>query len=201
MYIKVQIAVPYVYAAGSDGRAHAGFSKKNSGPAPEGFLYQRVLGPVTAIVESHNGLTIFIKGVRVTPGGVFAFFFRRGKKEVAAHSISFSAKSRSFCADDPPYPFFSGLACGPPPFFSIRKGGKNRQGALPLNPRAALSIFFLGKSTRTPPSDPAYIKRGCGPRGWGCCIFSAPLPTDPRGPRAPLLYGRRFRRYRTRRFS
>ena len=101
MYIKVQTAVPYVYAAGSDGRAHAGFPKKNSGPAPEGFLYQRVLGPVTAIVESHNGLTIFIKGVRVTPGGVFAFFFRRGKKEVAAHWTVFLPELRSLCADKP----------------------------------------------------------------------------------------------------
>ena len=40
-----------------------------------------------------------------------------------------------------------------------------------------------------------------GPRAWSCCLFSTPRPADPRGPRAPLLYGRRFRRYRTRRFS
>ena len=143
MYIKVQTAVPYVYAAGSDGRTHAGFPKKNSGPAPEGFLYQRVLGPVTAIVESHNGLTIFIKGVRVTPGGVFAFFFRRGKKEVAAHSISFSVKSRSFCADDPPYPFFLVWPAGHPLSWRQERGKRTVRGLSPLNPRVALSIFSL----------------------------------------------------------
>ena len=70
------------------------------------------------------------------------------------------------------------------------------------SPSGAGPEFSLGKPAggRTP--EPAYIqKRGCGPEAWGCCIFSAPRPTDPRGPRAPLLYGRRFRRYRTRRFS
>ena len=141
MYIKVQTAVPYVYAAGSDGRAHAGFPKKNSGPAPEGFLYQRVLGPVTAIVESHNGLTIFIKGVRVTPGGVFAFFFRRGKKEVAAHSISFSVKSRSFCADIP-ISRFSRFGLRATFFLHTKKEGKDVPRGNPLEPRVACRLSF-----------------------------------------------------------
>ena len=33
-----------------------------------------------------------------------------------------------------------------------------------------------------------YTERGCGPAGWGCRLFSAPRPTGPQGPRAPLLY-------------
>ena len=135
MYIKVQTAVPYVYAAGSDGRAHAGFPKKSSGPAPEGFLYQRVLGPVTAIVESHNGLTIFIKGVRVTPGGVFAFFFRRGKKEVATHSIAFSVGSRFLCADILKTCFSAHAIkhrlCFGTPFLGDKNGGKEPSGGFP----------------------------------------------------------------------
>ena len=140
---------PFLYRGCFRSPRGGGFSKKNSGPAPEGFLYQRVLGPVTAIVESHNGLTIFIKGVRVTPGGVFAFFFRRGKKEVAAHSISFSVKSRSFCADDPPYPFFLVWPAGHPLSWRQERGKRTVRGLCPLNPRVVLSMFFLGTSIHT----------------------------------------------------
>ena len=151
---------------GSGDTVPAGFPKKNSGPAPEGFLYQRVLGPVTAIVESHNGLTIFIKGVRVTPG-VSLHPFSTRRKDVAAHSISFSVKSRSFCADDPPYPFFLVWPAGHPLSWRQERGKRTVRGLSPLNPRVALSIFSLRKSTRTPPPEPAYIKRGCGPRDLG----------------------------------
>ena len=30
-----------------------------------------------------------------------------------------------------------------------------------------------------------YTERGCGPRGWGCCIFSVSHPPYPGGPRPP----------------
>ena len=134
MYIKVQTAVPYVYAAGSDGRTHAGFPKKNSGPAPEGFLYQRVLGPVTAIVESHNGLTIFIKGVRVTPG-VSLHPFSTRRKDVAAHSMAFSVGSRFLCADRSESPLSAHAIkhrlCFGTPFLFDKNGGKEPSGGFP----------------------------------------------------------------------
>ena len=47
------------------------------------------------------------------------------------------------------------------------RGKRTVRGLSPLNPRVALSIFSLRKSTRTPPPEPAYIKRGCGPRDLG----------------------------------
>ena len=58
-----------------------------------------------------------------------------------------------------------------PPFFPQRKGGRSVRGQSPLNPRAALSIFFSGKSTRTILPKPTRIKR------------------EPRGPRGPVGRG------------
>ena len=68
-----------------------------------------------------------------------------------------------------------------PPFFSIRTGGKNRQGAFPPEPPGGFVDFLSMKIDSDAPPEPAYIKRGYGPRGWGCCIFSVLRPTDPRG--------------------
>ena len=104
------------------------------------------------------------------------------------------------CAGRPEYPSFSGLACGPPSFFTRRKKAKTCQGGNPLGAPGSLPAFFSGKPAGRPTPDPAYIKRGRGP--WvGLLIFSVPRPTGPRGPRAPLLYGRRFRKKRQCRFS
>ena len=79
-------------------------------------------------------------------------------------------------------------------FLHTKKEGKDvPRGFPPLESPSSLPAFSLGKPAggRTP--EPAYIqKRGCGPEAWGCCIFSAPRPTGPRGPRAPLFYERRF---------
>ena len=74
-------------------------------------------------------------------------------------------------------------------FLHTKKEGKD----VPRGPRQLID-FLLGKSAgrRTPES--AYTKRDCDPRAWGCCVFSAPSPTGPRGPEAPFLYRRRFRR-------
>ena len=61
--------------------------------------------------------------------------------------------------------------------------------------------FFSGKPAggRTPVL--AFIQKGAAAPGMGCYIVSVPRPTGPRGPRAPLLYGRRFRKKRQCRFS
>ena len=81
-------------------------------------------------------------GIRGYPGGVFASFCRYelklGQKDVAAHSMFFLEGLRSLCADNPPYPSFSGLACGPPSFFTRRKKAKTCQGGNPLEPRVIL---------------------------------------------------------------
>ena len=110
------------------------FLKRTPGRPPKDS-YISGFWPVTAIVESHNGLTIFIKGVRVTPGGVFAFFFRRGKKEVAAHSIAFSVGSRFLCADILKTCFSAHAIkhrlCFGTPFLGDKNGGKEPSGGFP----------------------------------------------------------------------
>ena len=68
-----------------------------------------------------------------------------------------------------------------PPFLATRKGEKNRQGAFPPEPPGGFVDFLSMKIDSDAPPEPAYIKRGYGPRGWGCCIFSVLRPTDPRG--------------------
>ena len=144
-----------MYAAGSDGRAHAGFPKKNSGPAPEGFLYQRVLGPVTAIVESHNGLTIFIKGVRVTPRRRFAFFFRRGEKGSGRAFDFLFSKIAFFLRGRPAIPVFFWFGLRATPFLGDKKGGRTVRGFAP-EPRVALVDFLSMKidSGRRHPNRP-----------------------------------------------
>ena len=63
----------------------------------------------------------------------------------------------------------------------------------PLEPQVIRSIFTLLNSTRTPAPDPDFIRKGAAaPFFGGCCIYSAPHPLQPRGPRAPLLDGRFF---------
>ena len=142
-------------------------------------------------------------GVRGYPGGVFASFCRYelklGQKDVAAHSMFFLEGLCSLCADKPLYPSFSGLACGPPSFFARRKKAKTCQGASPPGPPGGLPAFFGGKPAvaRLPEST---IKKGCGPGLGAGCIFSALRPLQLRGPRAPLLYGRRFKKKRQCRF-
>ena len=72
--------------------------------------------------------------------------FSTRRKDVVAHLISFSAKSRSFCADIPISRFFRfGLRATF--FLHTKKEGKDVPRGYPLEPRVILSIFFLGKST------------------------------------------------------
>ena len=127
-------------------------------------------------------------GVRGYPGGVFASFCRYelklGQKEVAAHSMFFLEGLRSLCADNPPYPSFSGLACGPPSFFARRKKAKTCQGASPPGPPGGLPAFFGGKPAvaRLPEST---IKKGCGPGVWGWLHFFGPAPPPTPGASGP----------------
>ena len=139
---------------------------------------------------------------------------------MAAHSISLSAGFRTVCADIPQYPSFSvwpvghflssheerrrrrakGEPLGTPDALIFRAIVGLHNGGWPApkfagveSPSGAGPESFLGKPAGRRTSEPAYIqKRGCGPEAWGCCIFSAPRPTGPRGPRAPLFYERRF---------
>ena len=87
-------------------------SEPNRSPGASGPLV------VWTSVQEKTAMPVFIKRKSADhpgclggyPGGVFASFCRRGQKDVAAHSMAFFAGLRSLCVDNPPYPFFSGLA-------------------------------------------------------------------------------------------
>ena len=76
--------------------------KKRRDPNPRGR------SPLCIVGFYDNGGEVLLKreptgspGVRGNPGGGFASFFRRGKKEVAAHWTVFLPELRSLCADKP----------------------------------------------------------------------------------------------------
>ena len=84
-------------------------------------------------------------------------------------------------------------------FLHTKKEGKDVSGGIAPWTPSGLPAFFREKPAvaRLPEST---IKKGCGPGLGAGCIFSALRPLQLRGPRAPLLYGRRFKKKRQCRF-
>ena len=58
--------------------------------------------------------------------------------------------------------------------------------------RGRSGVLFRKAGGRADTRTRLYTKKGCGPGLGAGCIFSALRPLQLRGPRAPLLYGRRF---------
>ena len=135
--------------------------KKGCGPGAWGWLHffgpaptptPGASGPlvVWTLVQEKTAMPVFLKenrpkarGSGGKAPGVSLHPFSTRRKDVAAHSIPFSVKSRSFCADDPPYPFFLVWPAGHPLSWRQERGKRTVRGLSPLNPRVALSIFSL----------------------------------------------------------
>ena len=132
-------------------------------------------------------------GVRGYPGGVFASFCRYelklGQKEVAAHSMFFLEGLRSLCADNPPYPSFSGLACRPPSFFTRRKKAKTCQGGAPWNPRVACRLSFQESRREGGHLSSPLYRKGLRPRVWGAILFQSRAQPVPGGLGPPYCMG------------
>ena len=179
--------------------------KTCGGPNPRGR------GPLCIVGFYDNGGEILLKreptgslGSGGTPAAFLLPFVAEDKRKWPRIGRYFCQNCVLYARTNHEAVFLYALMPRGTPFLDVKKGGERSvRGHCPLNPRAALSIFFSGKSTMTMlpksartmrgPEAPgvrlgAGLKQYSGPKPWAEALYVSPVRAAAGMEQPPLLF-------------